>query len=123
MPILDVEIILRRDETLREQLATELAHVAGEVFGAPAGTTWVKVKGIPRTHYAENGDGPPSGVYPVFVSILKRRLPSPAEMRAEAVRLTSLIAGVCGRPPENVHLMYLPEGAGRVFFGGQPVSG
>jgi hypothetical protein len=37
----------------------------------------------------------------------------------EASRLTEIIAQVCQRPQENVHIFYLPEGAGRVAFGGK----
>jgi len=53
------------------------------------------------------------------VTVLKARL-EPAEMlRLEAHALAAAIAAVCGRPKENVHIIYLPAGSGRVAFGGQ----
>jgi phenylpyruvate tautomerase PptA (4-oxalocrotonate tautomerase family) len=118
MPILDIEIILRPGETLGRDLAAALAEQAAEIFGSAPGATWVKLKAIPADHYAENGGGPPEGVYPVFVSILKAKLPAAADMPAEVARLTAAIAHHCARPPENVHLFYLPPAAGRTAFGG-----
>ena len=118
MPILDVEIVLEPGESLRPELAGELADRAGEVFGAAPGTTWVKLRAIPAEHYAENQTGRPSDVYPVFVSVLKAKLPPLDERQREVTRLTEAVARVCRRPPENVHILYLPEGAGRMAFGG-----
>ena len=60
MPILDVEIVLEPGESLRPELAGELADRVGEVFGAAPGTTWVKVRAIPAEHYAENQTGHPT---------------------------------------------------------------
>lgn len=121
MPILDIEIVARPDEFFSPTLAAELANRAGAVFGSPPGNTWVKLRSIAREHYAENSSPSPSDIYPVFVSILKAVLPSPDAMRAEVANLTEAIAQVCGRPPDNVHLIYLPAGAGRVAFGGKIV--
>ena len=123
MPILNVEIVLRPGETVGRELAAELAERAGEVFDAVPGTTWVKVRTIAAEHYAENGGGPPEGVYPVFMSVLKAKLPDADRLRAEVASLTAAVAQVCARPPENVHVIYLPEGSGRVAFGGRIVSG
>ncbi len=119
MPILDVEIILRPGESLNRELAAELADRAGQVFGSPAGTTWVKVKAIPHEGYAENGGALPEGVRPVFVSVLKWKLPAPEAMQAEVAELTEAVARACACSPEHVHIQYLPEGAGRVAFGGK----
>ncbi len=44
MPILDIEIILRPGETPDHKLVTELANRAGELFDAPPGSTWVKLR-------------------------------------------------------------------------------
>ena len=121
MPIVDVEIVLRPTETLREGLALELADRIGKVFGAPTGTTWVKVHGLSSSQYAESG-GTPEEVYPVFVSVLKSKLPLPEEMQVEVDGLTAVIAQTCQRPKENIHVLYLPEGRGRIAFGGEIVS-
>lgn len=122
MPILNIEIVVRPDENLSPDLATELARLTGEIFGSTPGGTWVKVHLIARQHYAENS-GLPQDSYPVFVSVLKAKLPPPHTLQAEVTQLTATIAQVCGRPIENIHIIYLPEGVGRVAFGGQILSG
>lgn len=119
MPLLDIEIITHPGERLSPTLAIELANRAGEVFDAPAGTTWVKLRAIAPEHYAESGAAASERPFPVFVSVLKAKTPAPDEMRAEVARLTAAIAQVCARPAENVHVLYLPEGGGRIAFGGK----
>ena len=57
----------------------------------------------------------------MFVFVLKARLPPLAERQREVAQLTEVIARACRRPPENVHILYLPEGSGRMAFGGQIV--
>lgn len=122
MPILTVEIVLRPGEHLRPELAGELAMKAGAAFGSAPGTTWVRVVPIAAEHYAENSRVREE-TYPVLVSILKAKMPDPESLRAEVTQLTREIAEVCGRAAENTHLIYLPEGSGRVAFGGDIVSG
>jgi phenylpyruvate tautomerase PptA (4-oxalocrotonate tautomerase family) len=121
MPILNVEIVLRPGERFSSKLAVELADQAGEIFDSAPGHTWVTVHFIPREYYAEN-NSPSDDLCPVFVSILKAKLPSPDSLQAEVSRLTAVIAQLCNRPHENVHILYLPEGAGRVAFGGKLLS-
>jgi phenylpyruvate tautomerase PptA (4-oxalocrotonate tautomerase family) len=122
MPVLDVEVVVQPDEILPGDLAGRIAAGAGEVFGAAPGTTWVKLHRLPAADYAENGTEPDAGVHPVFVTVLKARLPEPAALQVEVTALTQVIAAACGRPPENVHVLYQPAGAGRVAFGGRLVS-
>ena len=123
MPILEVEIVLRPGEILAGRLAAEVAERAGEVFASPARGTWVKVRTLPGENYAENGAGLPGDIFPVFVTVLKARRPVPEQMQAEVARLAQAIAQACGRPVENVHILYLPEAAGRLAFGGRLVTG
>jgi len=118
MPILDVEIVLLPGEMVSSGLAAEIADRCGQVFGSPPGNTWVKLHLMPRDRYAENDGGPPDGACPVFVSVLKARLPAPEALSVEVGRLTAAIAQATGRPAEHVHIIYLPGGAGRVAFGG-----
>ena len=121
MPILDIEIVAS-DSTyiLPADLTQSLADAAAQVFDTPQGTTWVKVRVIPSAQYAENG-GMPEGVFPVFVTVLKSRIPEGSVLGAEIARLTKVIANVLNRPEENVHILYQPDGAGRVAFGGKLV--
>ncbi|HEX5839525.1 MAG TPA: hypothetical protein VFY26_16940 [Anaerolineales bacterium] len=122
MPILSVEIVTRPGESLRLGLARELAYRTGEIFGSEPGGTWVKVHLLTRDGYAEN-DGTTEESFPVFVSVLKAKLPVPEDLQEEVARLTDAVAQVCDRPRENVHIIYQPEGAGRVAFGGRLVRG
>lgn len=122
MPILEVEIVMHPGEIIPEGLASEIAERVGEIFGSAAGGTWVRIYSLPREHYAENGVSFEDTIRPVFVSVLKGKLPPPDILRDEVCRLTEAIAKVCGRPAENVHIVYQPEGSGRVAFGGKLVE-
>jgi phenylpyruvate tautomerase PptA (4-oxalocrotonate tautomerase family) len=124
VPILEVELVGPLRETAREGLAARIADRAAEVFGAEPGTVWVALREIPREDYAESGGGPPAGTSPVIVRVLKSRIEKDRDdLAAEAAALTRAVAGACGRPAENVHLVYEPPGAGRVAFGGGLVPG
>lgn len=117
MPILDVEVVSGPGESLRDGLARELADIAAEVLGSERGGTWVKLRTLPRELYAENG-GLPADVSPVFVSVLLGQCPSKGAMSQQAERLSASFARACGRPKENVHILYQPNAEGRIAFGG-----
>ena len=119
--MVDIEIVLRENESLRSELASELADELADIFHSPSRGTWVKVRGLPANQYAENG-GTPTGVYPVFVAILKSTFPLPGEMPKEVERITGAVAQICNRSSENVHVIYEPEARGRLAFGGKIVS-
>lgn len=122
MPILDIEIVVADDEQLAKDSPQRLADAAGEIFAAPLGRTWVRIRELPLQHYAESG-GVPTGVLPVFVTVLKAKRPPREVLRKEIAALTGAVARICGRPPENVHVLYRPEGIGRVAFGGELLVG
>lgn len=122
MPVLDIEIVAPDlTQNLPADLTQSLADSAAQVFGSKPGTVWVKVQTILAANYAENG-GAPDGVYPVFVSVLKSKVPKGSELEEEISQLTEVIAKVLNRAPENVHIFYQPDGAGRVAFGGKLVK-
>ncbi|HLF74679.1 MAG TPA: hypothetical protein VI524_10055 [Anaerolineales bacterium] len=120
MPIVDIEIVLKAGETLRAEWAAGLAEELGSIFASPPAGTWIKVRGLPSGQYAEIG-GAPDGVYPIFVRVIKSKLPSLEEMQIEVGRITGSVAQICGRPSANVHIIYEPEAKGRVAFGGKIV--
>jgi len=122
MPILDIEVVLLDDEAVDSNWAAEIADAAGEMFGTPPGRTWIRIRGLPRSHYAENGIEDTLDLCPVFVSVLKAQLTEGECLRIEVEKLTASIARITGRPTENVHVLYLPRGAGRVSFGGKLVE-
>ena len=48
MPILTIEVVLADDEELAPGEARALADAAGEVLGSAPGTTWVRLRTLPR---------------------------------------------------------------------------
>ncbi len=116
MPIIDVEIIT--SESLDGGLAAGIAEMAAQVFGGPPASTWVRVRSLPREQYAENGTATPEGWRAVFVTVRKARRPTGPALEAEVLALTEGVARVCGRPVENVHILYEPDAQGRIAFGG-----
>jgi phenylpyruvate tautomerase PptA (4-oxalocrotonate tautomerase family) len=119
MPVLDVELVLRDGEVVPGDLASHIADAAGKVLDAAPGTSWVRLRTLPSTCYAESGGGPPPGTRPAFVRVLVADLPEGAMLVDEAERLTDAIAAVLSRPRENVHLVYESPARGRVAFGGK----
>ncbi len=122
MPVLDIEIVVRPEDGLPKGLAAALAEAAAEIFGSGPGQTWVKVRPLPLDQYAENG-GLAEEILPVFVTVLKAQQPAPEQRRAEARQLAETLAQVCARPAAHVHVLYLPDGDGRIAFGGQLLTG
>jgi phenylpyruvate tautomerase PptA (4-oxalocrotonate tautomerase family) len=121
MPILDIEIVLRDGESLPPNLASKLAEAAAQVFRTPPGRTWVRLKPLLPENYAEDGGGPPDGIRPVFVSVLKAERPEAVELEIEIAGLTGAVARICDRSRANVHVFYEPDAKGRVAFGGKIV--
>lgn len=121
MPILEVELVLRPDEQLSGDLTASIANAAAEVFRSRPGRTWVKLRTLAPEAYAEDADGLPLEVYPVFVSVLKAEIPPADELATEIAGLTRAIAAACDRPSQNVHIRYEPAVSGRMAFGGRLV--
>jgi phenylpyruvate tautomerase PptA (4-oxalocrotonate tautomerase family) len=122
MPILDIELIASdTTEGLPANLIQSLADAAAQVFEVGPGRVWVKLRMLPSSHYAENGELP-EGMQPVFVTVLKSRVPEGNALEDEVTRLTKTIARVLNHPKNNVHIFYEPDGAGRVAFGGKLVK-
>lgn len=120
MPIVEIEIVAERK--LVPGLAARLAHDLATIFGGPASGTWVKLHRLDVHDYAEGDGGPSPEVRPVLVSVLKADPPFEDELRAEIRQIVDVVAAVCDRPPENVHVIYEPAGRGRVAFGGDLVD-
>ncbi len=118
MPILDVEVVGDLVRSAKKRLAERLADACGELLGLPQGRTWVRLRFLPADQYGEHG-GVPKDVRPVFVTVLRAAPPTGRSLAREMQALGAAVAKVCGRPPENVHVLYEPPGAGRVAFGGR----
>ena len=120
MPIVDIEIVLRANEAIREEVISELANELGKIFDSSPGETWIKIHPLSADQYAENG-GTQDGIYPIFATVMKSKLSSFEEMQKEVAKITGAIAQISGRPSDNIHVIYQPEGRGRVAFGGKIV--
>ena len=98
-----------------------LADALAAIFGSKPRGTWVTLRAVPATHYAENGGLLP-GDAPVFARILQRDPPQGDALRAEIRAVTATIAKLLARPERNVHVIYEPSARGRVAFGGTLVE-
>ena len=121
MPILNIEIVTSTETPLNDGLSARLADAAAAIFQTRPGGVWVRMRPLPSELYAEDSGGPPDGVQPVFVSVLKSQVPSDDKLPDEIRKLTEAIAQACQRPPEHVHILYLPSATGRMAFGGSLV--
>ena len=120
MPIVDVEIV-GDEASLAGVNARVLADALGEVFATPPGRTWVRLRALPATAYAENESTPGTGEGPVFVTVLQAHPPEGPALAEEVLAVTSAVAGWAQRPVERVHVQYAPPAAGRQAFGGRLV--
>jgi phenylpyruvate tautomerase PptA (4-oxalocrotonate tautomerase family) len=122
MPIVDVEIVIGDVEAEPDASVTALASALGHVFGSPPGRTWVRVRYLPASAYAENESELSAEQLPVFVTVLQSHRP-PGEALAQQIRqVTHAVATCLSLPPGRVHVQYAPEAAGRQAFGGDLVS-
>jgi phenylpyruvate tautomerase PptA (4-oxalocrotonate tautomerase family) len=121
MPIVTVELVVESGRSIGSDLARTLADVVGRAFGSPPGQTWVRLHTLDQTHYAENDSSLASSALPVFVTVLKREVPSGHALEAEVALLTEAIARAVGRPALSVHVEYALGAANRLAFGGRLV--
>ena len=120
MPLVEIEII--GEMTVPEPgLPSILADELGLLFGSATGGTWVRLRKLPKSHYAENGVVHPLGADAIFVKITHRKLPGIESLKVEARSISEIIAKACERRTEQVHVIYEPSGIGRIAFGGNLV--
>ncbi|MEM8534132.1 MAG: hypothetical protein AAGF95_25015 [Chloroflexota bacterium] len=120
MPIVTIKLVTRDEaEYSDKQQVQALADELGDLFGSGTGGTWVKVEFISMDMYAENRTEIAPSVQPTFVEVLKSELPSLDERKVEALQIAQVVAAGLHRPPENVHVLYLPPAKGRMAFGGK----
>ena len=122
MPILNIEVIGPLNESIRSGLASRIADAAGKVLNSKPQSTWVKIRFLSEEEYSENEGGPAEAVLPVFISLILAKPPAGNELNKMLYRLTEVIAKVCERPPQNVHIIVEPAAAGRIAFGGSLID-
>jgi len=122
VPIVDVTIVVGRDEEVAAGLAQALADGMGRVFDSPPGQTWVRLHLLAQDCYAENNSSRGSSDLPVFVTLLTRQIPERAHLVGTIAKLTRAISEGTGRSFDSVHIEYAPSAVGRVAFGGKLVE-
>jgi phenylpyruvate tautomerase PptA (4-oxalocrotonate tautomerase family) len=123
MPLVEVERVLP-DEALGAAppgLARALAGAAGAVFASAPGQTWVRLRELPRSAYAENGDALDDNRLPVFVTVTHAHPLQGAELATQVRALTDALAAALACDSQHVHVQIAPPGAGRQAFGGRLV--
>ena len=118
MPIVDIEIVCQSEAGFEQLSAAALANALGGTFASQPGTTWVKLRFLDATNYAENASSVGGSELPVFVSVLHARVPQDDVLGTEARAITHAVALHLGRPAERVHVRYEPSAIGRQAFGG-----
>ncbi len=118
MPIVDVTIMVGRDEEVAAGLAQTLADAIGRVLNSPPGETWVRLHLLGQDRYAENNSTLGSTDLPIFAVLLTRKLPDQTQFVDAIAKLTHAISDATGRPSDRVHVEYAPSAIGRVAFGG-----
>ena len=122
MPIIDIELV--EDEQpglLSTDKIQALADSLGVLFNSAEAGTWVRLHHLPRNRYAENQTRIDPSTRPVFITVLKSRLGDENELAAEAKAIAGTVSGLLGRPVQNTHVLFQPDAAGRIAFGGELV--
>jgi phenylpyruvate tautomerase PptA (4-oxalocrotonate tautomerase family) len=120
MPMVEVELVT--DDEPSPGLADLLADEIGRAMQAPAGSTWVRLRVLHRDRYGESGGPVGDGVKPAFVTITTRSRPDPEQLAGVVDQVTTSVARATGHPRQNVHVVFTPDAAGRVAFGGRVVE-
>ena len=116
MPIFDIELV--GDDVQSAGTVQKLADDLGELLGSNKAGTWVRLHYLPRIQYAENDTGIDESVRPVFVSVLKARLEDEDRLATEATAIAGKVSELLERPMQNIHVLFQPDAAGRIAFGG-----
>ena len=122
MPIIDVELVASEGYDLSVPSVTTIADALGTVLGCPPGRTWVRLRVLSSSAYAENESSLSEDELPVFTTVLHARLPEGEALVAEVKAITAAIAHCLHRNPDRVHVQYAPAAAGRQAFGGKLVQ-
>jgi phenylpyruvate tautomerase PptA (4-oxalocrotonate tautomerase family) len=125
MPLIEIERVVADADAapaVPPGLAQACADAAARVFGSPPGRTWVRLRMLPASAYAENDAAPAAEDLPVFVTVLHAHAPEGDALAAQVRALTDAIAVVLAVDTRRVHVQMAPAGAGRQAFGGRLVS-
>ena len=117
MPIIDVELIALDAPKNLKNLTQNLTNSAAIILNSPNGQTWLKLHFLPLNQYAENG-GVPEDFKSLFVSLLLKNNLSEDKRSEIAFKLCESFSTITHFPKDHIHILFLPEGSGRMVFGG-----
>ena len=122
MPIVDVELVSESEAEFSAISAEMLANALGVALGSQPGHTWVRLRYLNNTCYAENLAARSQVELPVFVTVLLAHPPVQLALAEQVAAVTQAVANAVGRCREVVHVQYAPAAAGRQAFGGELVQ-
>lgn len=123
MPIIQLDLVMRAGENPPDKRTLQaLADEMGQVLGAPAGETWVFLRPLSDDAYVENDMAVPPDIRPAIAHVLQYQRPSESTLARMARGLAGAMARHLNRPEANMHLVFEPDGRGRVAFGGRLVT-
>lgn len=122
MPIVDVQFVLPRTESLPEGLAQVLVDKLGRALSVQPGHLWLRLQVLPASQYAENESSIAEHDLPVFVTVMHAQSPTGRELETEALAVAKAVAEVVSKRRTQVHVEYAPSGAGRIAFGGHLIQ-
>ena len=122
MPIIDVQFVLPKSESLPEGLAQTLVDRLGHVLAVKPGSLWLRIQVLPASQYAENESSTPEPDLPVFVTVMHAKSPKGKALESEAIAVAQAVAEAVAKRRTQVHVEYAPSGAGRIAFGGNLVQ-
>ena len=119
MPIVTIECVVGESSKKYDASKTQsLSDKLGRVFGSEPGTTWIKLHYLDQANYAENDAELDKTALPTFVNVLLRSLPDEDQLAITAQHIATCVSESLVRLKENIHVIFEPEGFGRVAFGG-----
>ncbi|MBL8306378.1 MAG: hypothetical protein JNM33_06755 [Rubrivivax sp.] len=119
MPIIDIEAVCAEPTEFGPETIRKIADAVGEAFQLAPGKVWVRLHTLPKSAYAESGTDVGQTPDPVFVRVLRSRVPTGEDLEREIIAATRIVASCLGRREQNVHVEYAPPGLGRMAFGGK----
>jgi hypothetical protein len=122
MPIIDIQFVLPKTETLPEGLAQNLVDRLGKVLSVQPGHLWLRLQVLPASSYAENESSVAEHDLPIFVTVMHAKSPTGKALESEAIAVAQAVAEAVAKGRTQVHVEYAPSGAGRIAFGGNLVQ-
>lgn len=120
MAIVDIELVVQegKDSYLSQEQTGLIANTLGRIFETRPNRTWVRIRYLPDTQYAENEAPGGPAVLPTFITILKNRPPDATQIAGQMREIARQLAPILNRPAGSIHILYEASALGRLGIGG-----